>query len=666
MGIERQRQLLGGALGPASPVEQARWDQANIDYHKALAGDPYAYQSLQQNLAGVTPSDHDLAVFIRGGGAPVLALERQFQLTGGNVRPQEHLDRLERLNADLGAAAGGDAAALKRVEGALGMDRGALKPEMLAPGGSVLDTVKGLGVFATDGLVAGDTGLPGMGGRGIGTGSGSDTRPDVGPTSGTGGTDLSGGSRPGANDDLDSGMGTGFGPSSPASGGQGSPGETPGPAGGPGDAPGDGSTGSGPAASPWDDALAGLQASPATEPGFTEPRHSGPDASAPSSPTGPLTSSPAPTDPGADSGTSSTMSFEDESPTLVTGGTSEQRSDGTTRTTREDGSVVQTDATGNVIYDSRTGQGGTSEAGSDTNPGAGATDDDSSGGADDGSGDGSDGGSDDGSDDTDDDADEGATGTALTTGEDAPMSARTKSALGFLGVSDDTIDRPEAAGPDYGQGDPGASGDTGGGGGGSGDTGGGSSGDGSQPEPMTTGDSSPIIQDPGDRNPTAGPDFVRGDPGDAGDAVVGGGGGGGGTAGGAPGMDPTIAAGAGTDRAATASPAFADDFSASVMGGVAAPAEVSATHAAPALSGDIAAVAPDVAETAPAPVEVAPAPVEVAPAPVEVAQVETDVQDLPASHAAAVVAPEAFEAPEMEAPAPRARRPRPRARTAPR
>jgi hypothetical protein len=110
--------------------------------------------------------------------------------------------------------------------------------------------------------------------------------------------------------------------------------------------------------------------------------------------------------------------------------------------------------------------------------------------------------------------------TELTTGEDAPMSARTKAALGLLGVSDVTITRPKTAGPDYGKGDPGASGDTGGGdAGGSG----GSSGDGSHPEPMTTGEGGSVLVDPGSRNPTAGPDHAPGVPGDSPDGPVGGG-----------------------------------------------------------------------------------------------------------------------------------------------
>ena len=581
MGIERQRQLLGGALGPATPVEQARWDQANVDYGKAMAGDADAYQRLQQNLAGVTPSPQDMDLFGRAGGLPLPTLERQFQLTGDNARPQEYLDRLDRLNVDVGNAARGDVEALRRVEGSLGMDLGALKPDMLAPGGSVRDIA--LGTFATDGLVPGGSGLPrGLGGSVVaGSGSGAGPGQGIG-AAGVDGVESSGSSRTSADDALDSfntgiGVGGGLGIGSSDRTGQGDSDVTPGQV--PGE--GGGSGASGGAASPWDDALAGLQAPPPAEGGFTEPRHSGPDGAAPASPsTEPAASGPASTEPAP----SSSMSFENDAPTLVTGGTSEQRPDGTTRTTRDDGSVVQTDAAGNVIYDSRTGEGGHSEAGSDTSSDTGTTDDDTSGGSDGGS--------------TDTTATSGtADDTALTTGEDAPMSARTKAALDFFGYPETTITRAGTAGPDYGQGDPGASGDTGGGDAGGG---GGSSADGSNPEPMTTGEGGSVLVDQGIRNPTAGPDYAPGIPGDSPDAPVGTG-----THGpvaGGPGMDPTIAAvaGGGSRAAETDSPAFADDFSTTIMGGLTssttdqgiiivdtgslAPVEMSTTHEAPALA----------------------------------------------------------------------------------
>jgi hypothetical protein len=634
MGIERQRQVMGGALGPATPVEQARWDQANVDYGKAMAGDADAYQRLQQNLAGVTPSPEEMDLFSRAGGLPLPGLERQFQLAGGDVRPQEYLDRLDRLNVDVGNAARGDDGALRRVEGALGMDRGALQPDMLAPGGSVRDIA--LGTFSTIGLVPGSSGLPpGLGGSVVaGSGAGSGASPGQGiGAAGADGIESSGSSRTSANDALDSfnsgiGVGGGLGIGSSDRTGQGDSDVTPGQV--PGE--GGGSGGSGAAASPWDDALTALQPPPANEPGFTDPRHSGPDAAAPAAPsTEPSAAGPASTEPAP----SSSMSFEDDAPTLVTGGTSEQRPDGTTRTSRDDGSVVQTDAAGDVIYDSRTGEGGHSEAGSDTNSDTGTTDDDTSGG--------SDAGTTDTPDTTDD--------TTLTTGEDAPMSARTKAALDFLGYSDTPISRPGTAGPEYGQGDPGAGGDTGGGGAGGA---GGSSGDGSHPEPMTTGEGGSVLVDPGSRNPTAGPDYAPGIPGDIPDAPVGTG-----THGpvaGGPGMDPTIAAGVdgGSRAAATDSPALADDFSTTIMGGLTssttdqgiiivdtgsiAPVEMSTTHEAPALA---------VAEMALPPADQAewkldPAGREDAPA---------GGFDLAGQGAAFEVAPAAFEAPQMDQPA---------------
>jgi hypothetical protein len=682
MDIERQRELMGGATGAVSAVEQARWDQANIDYHKALAGDPYAYQSLQQELSGVTPSDHDLALFIRGGGAPVLGLERQFQLAGGNVRPQEHIDRLNQLNADLGAAAGGDAAALKRVEGALGMDRGALTPDMLAPGGAVLATVQSLGVISTAGLVPGNEGLlPGIRPAGAGTGAGPTNREDPGTTSGTGGADPSGASRPSPDDALgafgSAGTSPGAAPDGP--GVQGAPGETSAPT---SDVVG-GATGSGGGASPWDDALAGLQAPPSGEPGFTEPRHSGSDGAAPASPSMDSFGS-------GGGGSGSTPTGEvllDDAGMTTTGGqdiTSESVTTdlggGRTQTTSSDGTMVVTGADGTVeVTMSGADFEETSKPSGDTTSGDTTSDDTTS--DDTTSGDTTSG------DTTTDD-------TGLTTGEGGPISPNTKAALDFLGYPETTITRAGTAGPDYGQGDPGASGDTGGGDAG----GGGSSGDGSNPEPMTTGEGGSVLVDPGTRNPTAGPDVGPGIPGESPEVI------GGvvphGPVTGGPGMDPTIAMGGfATDRATVGSsldakpsgvaasaaevadtraattdtPAFADDFSTSIMGGLAAPAEVTASYAARTTSMDLAAVAPAIAEAELPPVgsdemkigsvahdDVAAggfdlsakgAAFEIAPVAIDAHKEATaGAIDLSAHEQAVEVAPRAVEAPPMEAP----------------
>ena len=217
----------------------------------------------------------------------------------------------------------------------------------------------------------------------------------------------------------------------------------------------------------------------------------------------------------------------------------------TVETRDADGNVTGTetttntyDANGDLVSSTTTTNG--EDTTDDTDSGDDTTDDTDSG------------------DDTTDDTDD----TVLTTGEDVPMDAHTRAALALLGVPGVTIDRPETAGPDYGQGDPG----DGSGGAPSGEP----AADGAKPEPRTTGDVGPITQDPGDRPPTAGPEFGSGDPG----------------------VDPYAMG----------------DFSASIMGGVDAPAETAGTLAAPAVSVDVAAV--DHATVAPAVMEAELPPVE--------------------------------------------------------
>ena len=176
MNIERQRQLLGDLNGATDPREQARWAEALENYKKALGGDPTAYVEMQEQLTGVRPSDHDLAIFIRGGGAPVLAMERQFQLLGsGTERPKEHIARLQALQEQVDKALGGDAKALDVVGASFGMDRGELTLSTLSSVGGLIQDIADPTKFTPGGVS-----LPGM--------------PQPGGTSNAGGSGSTGGS----------------------------------------------------------------------------------------------------------------------------------------------------------------------------------------------------------------------------------------------------------------------------------------------------------------------------------------------------------------------------------------------------------------------------------------------------------------------------------------
>jgi hypothetical protein len=113
--------------------------------------------------------------------------------------------------------------------------------------------------------------------------------------------------------------------------------------------------------------------------------------------------------------------------------------------------------------------------------------------------------------------------------------------------------------------------------------------------------------------------------------------------------------------ATTSVPSLADDFSTSIMGGMAAPIETSGIHAASAVSMDVAAAAPAVSEAEPAPIETAPldsasteaAPIEAAPiqaAPVTDHAAAAGGIDLSAHSAAVEIASAAVEAPPMDQP----------------
>ena len=189
MSLERERQLLGDTNGPTDPRELERWAEALENYKKALAGDPHAYVDMQEQLSGLRPSDHDLATFIRGGGVPVLAMERQFQLLGGGTeRPKEHLARLSGLQDQIDKALGGDLAALDVVGAALGMDRGDLTPDGLT---GIAGLVQGL----TDPtqFTPGGVTLPGAPGVGSGTSSGGMSADGSSGGQGTSGTTPGGG-----------------------------------------------------------------------------------------------------------------------------------------------------------------------------------------------------------------------------------------------------------------------------------------------------------------------------------------------------------------------------------------------------------------------------------------------------------------------------------------
>jgi hypothetical protein len=186
LNMERQRELLGDLDGPTDPRELARAQQAIDNYKKALGGDPQAYVDLQTQLTGQAPTDHEVATFIRGGGIPVLQVERQFQLLGSETeRPQEHIARLQALQAQMGKALEGDAHALDVVGASLGLDKGDLtmanlpkavemlqavaNPTSFTPGVAVLPGVSRPGATQAGGGTGGTEG--GAGGSGAGTGN---------------------------------------------------------------------------------------------------------------------------------------------------------------------------------------------------------------------------------------------------------------------------------------------------------------------------------------------------------------------------------------------------------------------------------------------------------------------------------------------------------------
>lgn len=375
-----------------------------------------------------------------------------------------------------------------------------LSPEQDAALGEALATLKPAGFAPTAGVpnvkalpTIGADPKPGSGGvRGAGStggaegGSGERTSSDapISPPD-TGGRESSGAGRQPAEDALDA-----F--DQP----QGKEADT-------GDAPG-GASQPGATTAGLDEALDNLQPPSSDPPSSPEPRHSGGDAVPPSSPpmdsfgpqddsdgTGEDGGSSSTGMPTSDSETSTEMNFEDDAPTLVTGGSTEQRSDGTNRTIREDGSVVQTDSEGNVIYDSREAADETTAAGS---------------------GDGTDSDGDEETEDTDDsddsDGTSGTDGTTRTTGEDPPMSSRTRAALALLGVEGAAMTRPAKAGPDYGPRIPGESAAPG-----PGDAVVRSPED-QEPRPAEPFDGQ-IALDPKNRKPTAGPDFGPGIPGES-------------------------------------------------------------------------------------------------------------------------------------------------------
>jgi alpha-tubulin suppressor-like RCC1 family protein len=499
---ERQRQLLGGSEAiPFTAHERERWEQLDADIRKASGGDPYAYQRSLLAMSGNEPSAEEMARFLRAEGPNVLAWGRMYQLLGATP-PQEHLDRLDRLNADVGRAVAGDAEALKRIEAALGMDRGVLNSGMLVPGGSVYDGILKNGIFSTDGRIAGKVPLisglvssrtltaPGTSfgtgisvlvfdrtvtgpGTSFGTGissmvsgypvTGAGTGIGKGTVTGTGSSETSGGGVRPAEGALDAfeqrlgtgkvtGTGTGTGPGVSSTG-----------AGGPD--VGAGSPGSGGSTSPWDDALANLQA-PNVEPEIPTSRQSGSSAAPPASP--PMSNTSGAGRIATVTADPSEMTIESAPRTIASTETT-LAADGSVdhyTVTYTDGSKDTLTADGTVVW-------------SDPPPADDPPADDT---------------------DADDTASDGR-----TTGEGGPISPRTKAALALLGFSDVKITRTPTAGPDYASGIPGDSGSS----------------DGGvvrnpKQEPRTTGDDLLTLRDPKYRTPAAGPDYSPGVPGDDG------------------------------------------------------------------------------------------------------------------------------------------------------
>ena len=171
---------------PAGFADKVR--QATDAYNAGIAGDLTAWQRALALTSGATMTADEIRRYKIVGGPPPLQVERQHQLLGEDkVRPQGHIDQLNKLAEQYRGGLAGDPDALRWLEAAFGHPaRAALKPkDLLTPDGKPLE----FGGMA-DGLVAGRSGFldglarpAGTGSRGGRTrrGGGRGPRPDEQP-----------------------------------------------------------------------------------------------------------------------------------------------------------------------------------------------------------------------------------------------------------------------------------------------------------------------------------------------------------------------------------------------------------------------------------------------------------------------------------------------------
>ena len=242
LSVQRQAGLAGVPDETVNKVLDERIAQAEADAAAGAGGDRDAWIRSQQNLAGITPSDADLANFDKGGGPNILGLERGFQLMGVETRPQEYLDRIAGLQKDLDAARAGDPAAVERVAAATGANPADLSKDLGGPSFDALGSM-----FAG---IAQMPAAPGVGVPGSPTGGGTQGKQDSSATSSGqssksstevgGGTSSAGG--PSGRDPFNTRPGDGEAPNGGSDGGDPTSGQThddPGP-----DSPDDGGGGS--------------------------------------------------------------------------------------------------------------------------------------------------------------------------------------------------------------------------------------------------------------------------------------------------------------------------------------------------------------------------------------------------------------------------------------
>ena len=150
---------------PAGFADKVR--KATDAYNAGVAGDLTAWQRAHALTTGAKMTADEIRRYRIVGGPPPLGIERQHQLLGGDkVRPQGHIDQLNKLAEQYRRGLAGDPDALRWLEAAFGHPAGALRPkDLLGADGTPLE-FGGM----TDGLVPGRSdifgGLAGIPGDG--------------------------------------------------------------------------------------------------------------------------------------------------------------------------------------------------------------------------------------------------------------------------------------------------------------------------------------------------------------------------------------------------------------------------------------------------------------------------------------------------------------------